>query len=328
MQKITINYLSHDRPECLSLTCKIFKNIAKHNKEKIKLNILCSQEINLNNKLNDLEIEYNIFKVEKNDKYNYLKKIDIALKADTEYSCKLDEDCFISEYTWNSIIENIDNFLSENFILAPTINNCIPSIEYFIEDFIKDKTVKDEIFNIFLNQKMPNDLWDVDYSILNKFTIDSKKWDAESFYLAVWDLNTKLKGIHPLRINFNAQNLINEYTLNNVELIFNEQKYSIFNPIPQRPYFTNSFFFIRTKDWNIIRKLISQDIFDEITLNNFMRESKQKMAFVRNGFGIHMMYNTVFGCNNPFNIGNDNAEIFEKIFYKKLEEKYDELHIK
>jgi hypothetical protein len=39
----------------------------------------------------------------------------------------------------------------------------------------------------------------------------------------VLDLDTETKGIHPLRINYDAQVLINDYIINNIELLFNKK---------------------------------------------------------------------------------------------------------
>jgi hypothetical protein len=324
MKILTINYLSHSRPEYFNLSKNILKNISDENKSKIHLNILYSRDYDWDSAIEDLGISTSLYKIDENRYDNYLCKINIATEASTKYSCKLDEDCFISDHTWNFIIENI-GILDSEFLISPTLSNNIPC-DFFINDFIKEESVKDSIFNLFLKQEMPNGLWGVDYSPLNSFTILADKWDYKLFNQAVLDLDTKTKGIHPLRINYDAQVLINDYIINNIELLFNKQEYSFSSFESSFPYFTNSFFFIKTSDWKNSLKLIDNDSYDEISLNNFIRENNKKIIFVKNGFGVHIMFNTVYGNKNRWGIGGEDGWTYEKNFCKILKEKYDTLH--
>jgi hypothetical protein len=171
---------------------------------------------------------------------------------------------------------------------------------------------------------MPNGLWGVDYSILDGFTVYSDHWDCERFYKGVEDLNTDIKGIHPLRINYDSQALINDFILSNPEKMFNKQDYSI--GFLSRPYFTNSFFFIKTDLWKKIISLVGGDNYDEITLNNLMRYNNKKIAYVNNGFGTHMMFNTVYGNKNPWGIGSEHGLLNEQNFFNNLNTVYDTLH--
>ena len=64
---------------------------------------------------------------------------------------------------------------------------------------------------------MPNGVLNVDYTSLNDYTINAKIWNPKNFYDGVNTLNTNTKGIHPLRICYEAQMIINNYISNNIE---------------------------------------------------------------------------------------------------------------
>ncbi len=132
---ITINYLSHDRLAFHELTFHFLSKIKEENKAKIVLNILASKENNWSEICSKLGIECNIYII--NSGSNYLDKIRIAVNSNTEYSVKLDEDCFISNHVWDFMIENIDAVISEDVLLvSPIMSNNIPSCDYFINDYI------------------------------------------------------------------------------------------------------------------------------------------------------------------------------------------------
>jgi hypothetical protein len=319
MKKITINYLSHSRLNYSNLSFYFLSKIKKENKDKIKLNILSSEDYDWASKCHHLDIEYNVQKFAFSN--NYLEKIKFALSTDTEYSVKLDEDCFMSNHVWDYMIENIDILNKDNnLILSPTMSNNIPSCDYFINDFISEEDVKDKIYNHFLNRAMPNGLWGVDYTNLNKYTIDAEKWDYKNFYDGISKLNTPVKGIHPLRISYEAEVEINDYIVKNVNKFTIKNNYSFFEI--NSPYFTNSLFFIKTTEWINILKQPLYDSFDEIALNNYKKEFNKKVLFIKNGFAIHPMFNTVCGdsTGNPWGIGGPNAQIKEFEFVNKLEQ--------
>lgn len=311
---ITINYLSHNRLNFSELMFHFLSKIKSENKDKIKLNVLATHTNDWESKCNELGIEYDVTII--NTSNNYLDKIKVAISSDTKYSVKLDEDCFINNHVWDYLIENVNLLDSEDVLtISPTMSNNIPSCDYFINDFIADESVKNEVYGYFLKRPMPNGLWGVDYTPLNKYTINATEWVPNEFYKGVSLLNTNTKGIHPLRISYEAQVLINKYIIENVDIFLKENKYETFNI--DAPYFTNSLFVIKTNDWsNILTQ--STDSYDEIALNKYKKDNNKKFLFVKNGFGLHPMYNTVFGNGNPWSIGVDGGEKLELEFYDNL----------
>ena len=62
------------------------------------------------------------------------------------------------------------------------------------------------------------------------------------------------------------------------------------------------------------------DSFDEIALNNYKKEFNKKVLFIKNGFAIHPMFNTIYGTGNPWGIGGTDSQIKELEFVNKLEQ--------
>lgn len=326
MKTITINYLSHNRLNYTKLMFYFLSKIKQENKCKLKLNILASHENDWVNKCDGLGIDYEIHIIGPND--NYLNKIRIAISTDTEYSVKLDEDCFINNHVWDYLIENVDVLQNNDILtLSPVMSNNIPSCDYFIKDFISDETVKNKVYNYFLNRLMPNGLWGVDYTSLNQYTVNAAKWDFNKYYKALNQLNTNTKGMHPLRISYEAQVEINAYILNNIDKFISTNDFDLFEI--NSPYFTNSLFFIKTSEWVNILSQTEIDAYDEISLNKYKRDTNKQFLFVKNGFGIHPMFNTVHGNQNPWGIGGENGEQDEFNFYNELSKNimnYDTLY--
>jgi hypothetical protein len=296
--------------------------IKEENKKKIHLNILSSLDYDWG-KVSNLGISYSISK--HTGRENYLGKINEAVNSNCEYSVKLDEDCFINEHVWDYMIENVEQLKGDVLAIAPVMSNNIPSCDLFIEDFIKDESVKAEIYSDFLNRSMPLGLWGVDYSSLDVCTVWSKKWDYKTYYEELDKIPTLIKGMHPLRICYHAQMLVNKYITENLGTFLEQGSYSLVE-IPA-PYFTNSFFLIKTEDWKNIFGNRVVDNYDEITLNNYKNKNNKKILFVKNGFGIHLMFNTVHGNKNEWGIGGENGEQDEKDFFQTLNNKvHDTLH--
>ena len=315
MKNITINYLSHNRLNYTELMFYFLTRIKDSNNEKIKLNILATHDNNWVERCEKLGIEYEIYIITSNN--NYLDKINIAISTNTKYSVKLDEDCFINNHVWDFLIENVE--LLENpdtLTMSPVMSNNIPSCDYFISDYITDENIKNKIYGYFLNRSMPNGLWGVNYTPLNEFTTQSKVWDPVSFYKKLDSLNTNTKGMHPLRISYEAQIEINNYILNNIDNFLSKNNYGFITI--DSPYFTNSLFFIKTEEWVNVLKQSTVDSYDEIALNKYKKDNNKQFVFIKNGFGIHPMFNTVHGNKNPWGIGGENGEQDELNFYNSL----------
>lgn len=314
---ISINYFSNNRLNFFDLTFHFFNKIKNENKEKIKINILSNSSNYdfFNEKIRGYELPINVIKF--NDGFNYTDKLNFSISQDTEYSIKLDEDCFINNHVWDYMIENcsvLDN--PENLLVTPLLSTTIPSCDLFIDNFLNEEESK-IIKDCFLKQQMPVGLFDVDYSPLNETTINAEYWDYKKYYEILNNIPTDTKGMHPMRISYNAQTKINEFILNSYSKIINKNNYSFVEI--DTPYFTNNLFLIKTKLWKDIINSNGQT-YDEIPISNYHRKNGTKILFVNNGFGIHTMYNTIYGNQNRWGIGGVDSEEKEINFVNKLKE--------
>lgn len=292
MKKIQINILFHFGREIFSdFILKYLIKIKNENKTKIKI---LSHGTIFSDKISNFTKELNLNGIESYEIYggSYMQKIKNFLNTDSLYSCSMDDDILINNNLWDYMIENIDILENkDNLFLSPLISNGIPSVDLFIEDFMNDDDKK-EMYNIFKNFHIDN-LWGVDYSKLNKHTIQSNEWIFENFYDEVSKINHYYKGIHPVRASYEAQRRISEIIISNFDKFHGKSNYYL--ETIKRPYFCNSFYFIKTNIWQEIinDNSLFKDSFDEVPLNLYKDKHDLKMCFVRNGFCIHMAYNTI-----------------------------------
>lgn len=316
---LTINYFSDNRLQFFNLIFYFINKIKEENKKNIKINILTTKnnEAFFIEEIKKFNLNFNIILFQNG--FNYTEKLSYAINSDTEYSIKLDEDCIVNNYIWDYMIENVDILDNdENLLLSPLLSTSMPSCDVFVENFL-DEEEKQTIHNFFLEQEMPNGLFGVNYSPLNLYTIHAKNWDYKKYLSGLNDLPTETKGNHPMRISYNAQIKINDFILNKYKKIIEKNDYNIFEI--NSPYFTNNFFLIKTDVW---KKICNQynGVYDEIPISNYKRTNNKKFLFVENGFGIHTMFNTIYGDGsaNPWRIGGPNSQLKENEFVKKLED--------
>jgi hypothetical protein len=303
---LQINVLAHtiDRQNFLSKSLDFLKKI--NNKDKIKIVIgFTTNNLFWENKKQELETSG--LKIEIFQNNSYMGKINSFINSEYEFSCSMDEDIVLNEFLWDYIIDNLSILHDENnLILIPLLSNGIPTTETFIEDFCTEKE-KDEFFQIFKNTKMiyhhmvgHNNL---DYSFLDN-------WD-ETFIERLFKIEHHYRGIHPIRISYDANFKLAEIICKTNKLWIPNDYYL---EIKQYPYFCNSFFIIKTKTWSKIIKdnTLYRDQFDEVPLNLYMRNTKTNIVVIRNGFCVHMCYNTV-NIDNP-----NNQKNLERYYYDKL----------
>jgi len=317
MKSLQINYLPHsDKRFSFSNLClgQILK-IKDDNKENICLNIYASYHIDKWNSLSEI---FNKNKIECNVVYDsgYMSKIRNATNSNCEFSCKWDEDVFLCHKAWDFIIENLDYLKKNSDVLffSPIISNGIPSVDIFVEDLFTTEYRK-KYFDIIKNTNMTSNplanSWGVDYSCLNKNTIDAMEFNCEDFYNNVKLIPHHYKGIHPVRISFELHELFANFISENFSKIIYNNNFHFVKI--DRPYFCNSFFFIQTNMWKQI--INSNDLyvdnFDEVPLNLYREKLLIKnMAFIKNAYAIHMAYNTI-GIENQLKIESKFYDIFE-----------------
>lgn len=246
-----------------------------------------------------------------NENNNYLEKVNsacsYALECEIPYIMKCDNDIFIKSQTLDFIIENL-NLLENNkhLTICPVLTSGIPGIEYFKEQFL-DITSQQKLDTLFLNTKF-YDRDGASYCFLNNHTIESNLWNKKEFFSSVKSMKHHYKGIHPIRINKEALDYLNNYIINNKNKFNSHYKLSIIDD-DESPYLCNSIFAMKT---DIYKNILSDtslyvDPFDEVPLNKYAWNNNMNHLFVKNGFAIHMYYNW-----------NDNHIYYEQDFCNRF----------
>lgn len=213
----------------------------------------------------------------------------MACGRQEKYSCKIDEDIFMSCHVWDYMIENLGVLDSKDSIyLTPLLSTGIPSCEYFIDMFFNFHEAS-EIKQIFYNTNIPN-IWGGDYSILNE---KLNSWSHDHYYKQLEKVQHYYRGMHPVRISEHAQNVLIDKILQRKEKLFAKHRYSTFSF--NHAYFCNSVFCIKTELWRSIihTKSLYVDDFDEVPLNKYRDANNLKGWFIANGFAVHPAYNTI-----------------------------------
>jgi hypothetical protein len=246
-----------------------------------------------NNELNNSSIDYKVFNVMPHN--NYMIKVRLAVQYAEDnnipYLMKCDNDIYIGANTLDYIIDNLsilDN--KKHLTIGPVLSSGIPTVEYFMEQFLSD----DERYKLneyFLSSHFYN-RDGVVYTHLNKHTMGSKVWNKNNFFNDVKHIDNDYKGVHPIRINYEAIDYLNICILNNKDKFFKSQPTSlILND--SSPYLCDSVFCILTDTY---KKIINDstlfvDDYDEVPLNKYAWKESMNHVFVENGFAIHMLYN-------------------------------------
>ena len=328
IKKVGIFYLARRRPHAVDIFINLIRKTT--NKENIKIYFLCDKSDSNNhaehystdrtffdravNFLSTYGIESEcVCLFEAESPINYLSKIEYALASQHEYCIKMDEDVFLSSKVIDFMIDNCEILNDrENLLLSPVISNGIPTCDFFMQDFLEQEE-RDIIESLFLKTTI-GPMWGVDYRALNAHTIEAKSWNSTKFYESVAKIGPDLgnhyyKGIHPVRINFEATKLINNFVINKWHKFINPSDMSI--EIYDLPYFCNSLFLIKTDVWRQIidRKDLFRDVFDEVPLNLYKELYDKKWVFIRNGYCIHILYNTIFDKNYENSVIEDIRKI-------------------
>jgi hypothetical protein len=314
-KELQINILAHSNDR-INFTNRSIDEIKKiSNKEKVSI-VICFSNASESRIWEDKSHEIRSCGIESEsicidqrdpDGTNYMSKIRHLAQSELKYSCSMDDDILISSHLWDYIIDNLSILDDENnLFIAPLISNGIPSVDMFIEDFC-NAGERNELHSIFLNTHIDN-LWGADYQILNK---NRDKWGI-GFYDDIKRIDHYYKGIHPVRVSVDAHKKLSEIICENPNKLMSINNYRLEKL--KFPYFCNSFYFIKTDIWKkiISNESLFRDPYDEVPLNLYMENNDLNMIFVRNGFCLHMAYNTI---NKP---GVNNQKEIEKHYMDNL----------
>jgi hypothetical protein len=330
MKKTLIFYLtSNDRPFIFEKFINELVNITETNKSKITLLIVSSvmdntYYQNISNNI-DINVEYKYINCPQS---NYLPKVRYAIEyAKTynfEYILKYDSDVLLPTYTLDNLINNV-NILenNNNLTFGPCLSTGIPTVEYFIDDFI-DKTYSNVIRNEFKKCEFHHQIDIMDYRPMNIYTIENlNEWNYSNYYTGLNKYITNFyKGIHPIRHGF-GNDILNDIIIKQKDIFFKNKKCELLESVCDQ--LVAMCFLIKTENYDlVINKLnLVIDGCDEVPVNRYGWSNNLKHIILRYGYGIHITYNWRWFLNNID--GGSNIEKpkmsmkeYEENFIKKL----------
>ncbi len=222
----------------------------------------------------------------------YLPKVHQAFKTECIYSCKMDDDVFISRFVWDYIYENL-GILDSHSMIIPCFSNGVPSGDFFIEDVLNPDEIK-QAHDIFIKDSIPEHMWGVSFHEPKNYIQNTTTWNYDEYWDVFrnkmsWTPSCMPFGVHPIRFSYDYHMFILDKIKNNINKIFDKQDYYMqpYNSV----YSCNNLFVAKTEFW-IKSQDINYDGWDEgqLTIQSFY--DNQTPVFIRNSNGIHMAY----GC--------------------------------
>lgn len=290
---ITINFLQHRR-NFIELFLYLLGRVKPENRKKLHINFLMTDRLSPEQWYKyKTDIPYTIYNFGGNlHVNNYRDKMLIAMENSDRYFIKLDEDIILSNHVWDYLIENIEILERDPniLLLTPAVNIGVPSTDLFIDDFCGEAQKK-EIHDIFLRQDLQataGNRWGEDFEELNQHTLLSKTWNTDDYWKHVSSLKTNLKGIHPVRVSYEAQSYLINCVMNDIGKFMSWQPYEIVTN--NWPYLCNDMSVILTSRLRDIYKEKDFQPYDEIPTNLYKQEMGLKYGFIRRGWALHSYF--------------------------------------
>ena len=282
---------------CMHSISQLFK-IKETNKEKIILAIFTNKMLEKSWKtfISNSPIGFVLYVGEGDD---YMERTHVAMNSKCEYSCRFDDDEFISYPLWDYMIDNIP-ILNDPTIafLSPTFNCGIPSTDFFVNDALTSEE-QSHLSTIFIRDGVPQSPWySVDYSEIQRVISNMKVWDAHSYYENLNSYSGPCKGVHPIRFSYDANMFICKKTIE----CFNKftEKNEYYTSKLSNIHNTHPFMF-KTSTWKTALNTM-YDRFDELSLNMYAFQNKLSTYIVRNGFAIHLGYGSITNISEIVNL--------------------------
>lgn len=248
---------------------------------------------------------------------NFMSKVRFLIDSG-EYSIRMDEDLFVNHHILDFMIDNQDK-LEENLLIAPCFITGVPTYDMFEKKY---KNIFPEMFerlhNIFKNIKLSKSINCINPdcislpNLFEEYKSLEQYFGTDDYFKHLGKINHVYKGLHPVRINSEAHNLIID-TILQTNLLFDKQDYKLLSyNYEQYPYYCNHVHFIKNTKWKKAIEEFSHG-FDEVSLNEYRKHNNLTYAFVQNGLAVHFMYSNLTEHPNNLNLyssaSNNNLEV-------------------
>lgn len=222
---------------------------------------------------------------------SYWAKALIAYTSRSKFIAKVDDDVFMTEESWLKFLGHVEE-LGPFEICSPVISTGIPSVELFLDNYLTPQE-SSQIRQQLTSTRFPKALWGVDYSSLNG------KYDLgiEEFLQAVGDLPTHFKGIHPVRLDSDAQRML-------LDLAFQAISRGRLTKNPKtvmaRTYFCNNIYALSRHSALrlVLGTLLGRlpfDGYDELAINGLLKSCNTGNVVILDSLAVHPSFNSARG---------------------------------
>jgi len=85
---------------------------------------------------------------------NYMDRTRDALNTESPYSCRLDDDIFMSSHVWDYLLGSLSKLEDPTVMsITPILTAGIPTVEYFLLDFLNNEQLS-EVYRISDEEKI------------------------------------------------------------------------------------------------------------------------------------------------------------------------------
>ena len=286
---ITINVFAHARRRYIKTNFGQLVDLEKSIKDEIQINLIADNRFRRGLAGTVRTLQKSGIGAKVIYANNYLMKVNVASQVKTPMVAKIDEDIFLTTANWQKLLSDSFNFDLDEEILTPLISSGVPSVEYFLDNFLgkSEAILLREQFSKFVFF----DAWGVNLeSLQGSYSTD----EYLSFFRNVAKLDHHYKGVHPIRFSSGIQAELLKYIKNST---------SWKTPIKSKgfiedgvsPYFCNSFFISKTRTYQVIFDGISSgkyfnDGFEEVALNQYLDLKSRPLYFNQGVAAIHPSY--------------------------------------
>lgn len=225
--------------------------------------------------------------------HGYKKKL-ASIIRDYEYFIKCDDDLFYSHHTIDYLIEQrtlLDSGEVTWLFPVSSINSL--TTDTFIEDFVQDESVKQQIYAEFTKfdyRNYPEHNGTDHLGPLKEFCINHMPtWNATAFREYMWKSMYFNGGEHPIRHCNPAIVLLNQYIIDNIDRVFSVGDFRT-EQVPG--FYQAQIYLMKSSVWFTVQQLVSEGLIprgliDETEINWYVKYHKKKAVVVHNAFVIH-----------------------------------------
>lgn len=222
---------------------------------------------------------------------SYWAKALIAYTSRSKFIAKVDDDIFMTEDSWLKFLGHVEK-LGPFEICSPVISTGIPSVELFLDNYLTSQE-SSQVRQQLASVNFPKALWGVDYSSLN----GTYELGSVEFVQAVGKLPTHFKGIHPVRLDSEAQRML-------LDLAFKAISRGRLTKTPTtvmvRTYFCNNVYALsrRSALRLVLGTLLGRfpfDGYDELAINGLMKSYKTGNVVILDSLAVHPSFNSARG---------------------------------